>query len=368
MAPTLALLLAAQAAAAGITSFDAENRHIFVDDALVARFDGGVGVRQNTPHRISERPVLNPDMPWEKGCMIYWFNSFLRNPLDHSELRCYYYVLCPLHGWAVGRPGLGLNDSSWATFTALAISRDDGSSWTKPVRNIISWHGSTENNFVIAGPGLSSAHNATGGQMEGNAVWWDARAKLWRNQAKVDQWAPEGAGPEGSFGYGAISTWSSKDGINDWKCGAKWEPSPGRVDRQEIVYFDEDMTSISGQRGAYVLGTKSDLQNDVAKAPLMTRLFISFDDPYLRGDSVAGIKRGETVWGAQWVLNGTHPDAIDDSTRDSTPRPGQKYYISTLYLYSLQWNGSRGGHSTPTPWCTDPRTETAGANQTYATW
>eukprot|EP01048_Picozoa_sp_COSAG05_P017829 COSAG05_NODE_2503_length_2969_cov_1.890125_1_plen_126_part_00 len=39
--------------------------------------------------------------------------------------------------------------------------------------------------------------------MEGNAVWWDARAKLYRNQAKVDQWAEEGAGPAGSFGYGA---------------------------------------------------------------------------------------------------------------------------------------------------------------------
>ena len=49
--------------------------------------------------RISERPVLNPDMPWEHGCMVYWFNSFLRNPSNSSELRCYYYVLCPLHGW-----------------------------------------------------------------------------------------------------------------------------------------------------------------------------------------------------------------------------------------------------------------------------
>jgi hypothetical protein len=66
-------------------------------------------------------------------------------------------------------------------------------------------------------------------------------------------------------------------------CDNRWQPSPGRVDRQEIVYWDEDIRSPStGERvGAYVLGTKSDLQNDVAKAPLMTRLFISFDDPYL---------------------------------------------------------------------------------------
>lgn len=167
--------------------------------------------------------------------------------------------------------------------------------------------------------------------MEGNAVWWDARAKLYRNQAKVDQWAEEGAGPAGSFGYGAISTWSSADGIHDWKPGAKWEPSPGRIDRQEVVYFDHDISShTTGQKGAYVLGTKSDLQNDVAKAPLMTRLFVSFDDPYLKADSVAGIRANRTVWGAQHILRETMPDALDDSTH--------------------------------------PRTETAGANQTYATW
>ena len=312
-------------------SFDASNRHLFVDDALVERFGGGVGIRQGAPHRVSERPVLNPDAPWERGCLVYWFNSLLRNPANHSELRCYYYVLCPLHGWEVGKPGVGLNDSSWATFTALALSTDDGASFVKPVFNIVAWRGSTQNNFVIAGPGLGGPHNATGGQMEGNAVWYDARARLWRNQAKVDQWAPEGAGP-GCRGYGAISTWSSPDGIHDWVCGVKWQPSPGRVDRQEVVYFDEDIVSPrTGERvGAYVLGTKSDLQNDVAKAPLMTRLFFSFDDPYRKADSVAGIRANQTVWGAQWVLEGTRPDGLDDSTH--------------------------------------PRSETAGANQTYARW
>jgi hypothetical protein len=203
-----------------VVTFDASNRHLFADDLLVDSFSGGVGIRQGSPERVSEHPVLNPDAAWEHGCMVYWFNSFVRNPFNSSELRCYYYVLCPLHGWDVGKPGVGLNDSSWATFTALAISTDDGASFVKPVRNIVPWRGSTENNFVIAGPGLAGAHNATGGQMEGNAVWYDARAKLWRNQAKVDQWAPEGAGP-GCMGYGAISTWSSKDGIHDWKCGAK---------------------------------------------------------------------------------------------------------------------------------------------------
>ena len=59
-------------------------------------------------------------------------------------------------------------------------------------------------------------------------------------------------------------------------------------------------------------------------------MFRSATDPYLKADSVAGIKAGRTVWGEGIVLSGTTPDAIDDSTH--------------------------------------ARTATAGANQTWATW
>ena len=213
-------------------------------------------------------------------------------------------MLCPLHGWKVSEPGVGLNDSSWATFTALAVSTDDGSSFQKPLRNLVEWRGSTANNFVIAGPAVTGSHAKTGGQMEGNAVWYDEKAKLYRNQAKVDQWAAEGSGP--GKGYGAISTWSSADGIK-WTAGGKWQPSPGRVDRQEVVYWDADWgatgpcANSSSCPGSYILGTKSDLLNDISQAPLMTRLFSQPDDPYLRQDSVAAIRAGpeHTVWGLQ---------------------------------------------------------------------
>lgn len=288
-------------------------RHLFADDALIDSFSGGVRVRQGRYERVSERPVLLPDAPWEAGCMVYWFNSFLRNPTNHTELRCYYYVLCPLHGWKVGEPGVGLNDSSWATFTALAVSTDDGSSFQKPLRNLVEWRGSTANNFVIAGPAVTGSHAKTGGQMEGNAVWYDEKAKLYRNQAKVDQWAAEGSGP--GKGYGAISTWSSADGIK-WTAGGKWQPSPGRVDRQEVVYWDADWgatgpcANSSSCPGSYILGTKSDLLNDISQAPLMTRLFSQPDDPYLRQDSVAAIRAGpeHTVWGEGLVLEATRSD------------------------------------------------------------
>ena len=53
--------------------------------------------------------------------------------------------------------------------------------------------------------------------------------------------------------------------------------------------------------------------------------------PYLRTLlQVAGIRANKTVWGTQWVLNNTAPDAVDDSTH--------------------------------------PKSATAAANQTWATW
>ena len=63
-------------------------RHLFADDALIDSFSGGVRVRQGSYESVSERPVLLPDAPWEAGCMVYWLNSFLRNPTNHTELRC----------------------------------------------------------------------------------------------------------------------------------------------------------------------------------------------------------------------------------------------------------------------------------------
>lgn len=81
------------------------------------------------------------------------------------------------------------------------------------------------------------------------------------------------------------------DGLK-WTAGGKWQPSPGRVDRQEVVYYDDDWDATGpceppavgspyNCSGSYILGTKSDLLNDISQAPLMTRLFSQTTDPSL---------------------------------------------------------------------------------------
>ena len=150
----------------------AGSRHLFVDDALIERFTGGVGIRQNSPLRVTtDKPVLVADAPWEKGCLVYWFSSALRAHDNPEELRYYYYLLCPRHGWASGVPrtncsahtACGLNDTSWDTFLSLAVSTDDGDTFKKPMLNQVEWRNSTANNIVIRGP-------TDGSQMEGGDV------------------------------------------------------------------------------------------------------------------------------------------------------------------------------------------------------
>ena len=91
----LALLLAAAATAPPPPLFSpGGSRHLLADDVLIDSMAGGVGVRQGAAERITPLPVLAADSPWESGCLLYWFNSLLRNPADPGELRCYYYLLC----------------------------------------------------------------------------------------------------------------------------------------------------------------------------------------------------------------------------------------------------------------------------------
>ena len=151
-------------------------RHLFVDDALLDRMEGGVGIRQKEPARVTESPVVVADAPWEEGCLVYWFSSALRAHDNPDELRYYYYLLCPQSGWAVGVPKTecdkrpcGLNDTAWDTALAMAVSHDDGDTFTKPLLNQIMWRNSTANNLVILGPvkkGTAGGEAGSAGQME----------------------------------------------------------------------------------------------------------------------------------------------------------------------------------------------------------
>lgn len=324
----LAALLAASSVTATTTvapplelNMPVGSRHLFVDDVLLDRFEGGVGVRQGEPLRVThEKPVLVADAPWESGCLVYWFSSALRSYTNASELRYYYYLLCPRSGWAVGVPrsqcahtACGLNDTSFDTFLALAISADDGETFIKPALHQVRWRNSTANNIVIRGP-------TDGTQMEGGDVWVDPLAppaERYRNQAKCAN-CKKRLGMDG----GLIAHWHSADGIR-WVERPGWQPRPGRLDNQEVIFYDEDalLTNRNGsrQRGAYSLITRAPTINDISVQPLAVRRFLALD-PF-NCTSHNG-PNSSVCWDDGQVLTGTVPDSLDDSTHPRSVTAG----------------------------------------------
>ena len=63
-----------------------------------------------------------------------------------------------------------------------------------------------------------------------------------RNQAKCVNCSP---GKDRT-----IAQWHSADGIS-WHERPGWQPKPGRLDNQEVIFWDED-AEFRGSRGAYV--------------------------------------------------------------------------------------------------------------------
>jgi hypothetical protein len=183
------------------------------------------------------------------------------------------------------------------------------------------WRNSTANNIVIRGP-------TDGTQMEGGDVWIDPfapPAERYRNQAKCPN-CKQFPG----MGGGLIAHWHSADGIQ-WVERPGWQPRPGRLDNQEVIFYDEDTvhTDRNGTktRGCYSLITRAPTQNDIAVQPLAVRRFLALD-PY-NCTSHDG-PNSSVCWFDGTVLEGTTPDLLDDSTH--------------------------------------PRSSTAGANQSWDTW
>ena len=144
-------------------------------------------------------------------------------------------------------------------------------------------------------------------------VWIDPLApppERYRNQAKCVNCAPDKDR--------TIAQWYSADGIV-WHERLGWQPKPGRLDNQEVIFWDEDV-AFNGSRGAYSLITRAPTQNDLSTQPLAIRRFLS-KDPF-NCSSAMRHSDNESCWHDGIVLGGTDPDALDDSTHPRSATPG----------------------------------------------
>lgn len=105
---------------------------LFVDDFPVASRTNVV--RTYHPfQKYASNPVLVTDRPWEGP--VYLYGTVLPNE-THTGYRMWYHTL---------RPEETNNDGS----LELYATSPDGVTWTKPILNLRSWHGSTANNMYF---------------------------------------------------------------------------------------------------------------------------------------------------------------------------------------------------------------------------
>ena len=137
-------------------------------------------------------------------------------------------------------------------------------------------------------------------------------AERYRNQAKCVNCSP---GKDRT-----IAQWHSSDGIV-WHERPGWQPKPGRLDNQEVIFWDED-AEFRGSRGAYYLYTRAPTQNDISVQPLAIRRFLS-RDPFNCTSAIHQDKLdNESCWHDGIVLGGTDPDELDDSTHPRSATTG----------------------------------------------
>ncbi|HVX47548.1 MAG TPA: hypothetical protein VHC49_26905 [Mycobacteriales bacterium] len=109
---------------------------LFVDDY---RVDSTSGISRVVHPGAKSDVLLAPDQPWE-GKVAYLYGTVLWDP----ELKLY-------------RMWYTTFDADGAEFACYATSRD-GITWTKPDLGLVDYHGSTQNNIVLAtGPGADLA-------------------------------------------------------------------------------------------------------------------------------------------------------------------------------------------------------------------
>ena len=195
-------------------------------------------------------------------------------------------LLCNPRYCEVPTPPSGLpaiNSTRVLTALSVAISHDEAVSFSKPLLHQIDFRGSTANNIILFA-GDTQCIPQCGGEMEGGSVWIDEHgdpSERYKNIAK-STWPTKESG---------IHLWVSADGYK-WRYKANWVV--GRVDTQQVAFFDRDMNE-------YALYTRANTDN----YPVSVRRLSNKTLP------------GNSSWSGKHTgiaLSSTVPDALDDST------------------------------------------------------
>jgi len=122
-------------------------RQLFVDDYLIASLKD-LKREWHQPVKYPGNPLMSGELPWEGDCLI---PLFIQRDADSGRFRMWY------SSWLryQGPEGVGMR------FPTLYAESDDGVTWRRPELGILSYAGSTKNNFVIHGGSIHGLLEAT---------------------------------------------------------------------------------------------------------------------------------------------------------------------------------------------------------------
>ena len=182
-----------------------------------------------------------------------------------------------------------INSTHVLTALSVALSRDEGVSFSKPTLHQVSFRNSTANKLILFA-GENQCIPPCGGEMEGGSVFIDEHgdpSELYKNIAK-SSWPTKESG---------IHLWVSADGYQ-WRYKANWVV--GRDDTQQVAFYDCDAHE-------YVLYTRAMTNN----YPLSVR---RLSNKTLPGNISSWSEIRNSSWGRGLALASTVPDTLDDST------------------------------------------------------
>jgi hypothetical protein len=300
------LLLSLPHSPASAAMWELLDLHLFVDTAGIAAHEGLVLV-QHPPQKTYEMVVL-PDKPWDGGGLqhgaIAGYCSAIQ--VSPTELRIYYDTF-----------------GQYGRFLCVAVSKDAGKTWVKPVLNLIEFDGSKANN-IVAGTQINSS--SVKESIEPGTVFIDERpgCPTAEKFKMVISWG------------GGAAMFASADGFDFVNMTAKALLKGS--DSQDVVFWDHRV----GRAGAYVYYGRSHLKGGQNESCAASLGGAAVAEP---GRSVNHFVIGQDL--LKWPIssadqNATEltilntdvldPPCIDIYTNQATPLGDAYFFFPMMYL------------------------------------